>query len=252
MLITDSPQTPKKANGSLCQGTAFGLRRDKTKTHRSGGVALLRDYDGDDTYEGSTFAQGTGYWFGTGILADRAGDDVYNGLFYAQGAAAHYAIGVLLEGGGNDRFNLDRDPINCTIGCGHDFSSALFVDDGGNDRYRGRSRAIGASKCHGHGVFADNAGDDTYTSIEDKSIGWATDYDGKPGSCGDLKYVPSYGFFVDTGGTDKYSKPTASAYGDGKTWITDDPDDTDALELSGGIDSSSGSSYMHARAQPQP
>jgi hypothetical protein len=246
VLVTDSPQTPKKANGSLCQGTAFGLRRDKTKTHRSGGIALLRDAAGNDTYVGSTFAQGTGYWFGTGILADKAGNDTYEGLFYAQAASAHYAIGILLEGGGDDKFNLKREPINCTIGCGHDFSSALFIDEAGDDAYLGKSRAMGAAKCHGHGVFADNGGDDSYTSIQDKSIGWATDYDGKPGSCGNYKYVPSYGFFVDVGGKDTYDKPDLSGYGDNKTWINDDPDDSDALELSGGIDSATGDSYIHA------
>lgn len=250
VLITDSPQTPKTANGSLCQGTAFGLRRDKTKTHRSGGIALLRDLSGDDTYTGSTFTQGTGYWFGTGILADAAGNDSYEGLFYAQAASAHYAIGLLLEGGGDDKFNAKRTPINCTTGCAHDFSSSLFVDGGGDDAYHGKSRAMGASKCHGHGVFADNSGKDTYTSVTDKSIGWATDYDGKPGSCGNFKYIPSYGFFVDAAGEDSYTKPTLVGYGDNKTWLTDDPDDVDALERSGGIDSDKGSSYMRAIANP--
>ncbi|MSQ81296.1 MAG: hypothetical protein EXR77_00005, partial [Myxococcales bacterium] len=91
-LAYPSPQTPGYANSSLCQGTGFGLRRDKTKTHRSGGLGILRDLQGNDAYEGSTFVQGTGYWFGTGILADGSGDDWYDGLFYAQGAAAHFAL----------------------------------------------------------------------------------------------------------------------------------------------------------------
>ncbi len=247
VLIFDSPQTPKKANGSLCQGTAFGVRRDKTKTHRSGGIALLRDKAGADRYIGSTFTQGTGYWMGTGILADGGGNDRYDGLFYAQGAAAHFAIGMLFDEGGDDAYNGDTKPINCTIGCGHDFSSALVVDESGNDTYRGKSRAMGAAKCHGHGLFVDNGGDDKYESTTNKSIGWATDYDGGPGSCGNYKHIPSYGFFVDIGGKDTYTKPDASAYGDGKTWITDDPDDKDALELSGGIDAASGDAYIHAK-----
>jgi len=250
-LVYDSPQTPKSANASLCQGTAFGWRRDKTKTHRSGGIALLRDRAGNDSYLGSTFTQGTGYWLGTGILADGAGDDRYDGLFYAQGAAAHYAIGILLEGAGNDRFNAGvkgvPGPINCTTGCAHDFSSALLVDEAGDDVYKGRSRAIGASKCHGHGIFVDNGGADSYATTENKSIGWATDYDGNPGTCGDYKYLPSYGFFVDVGGKDSYDKPDSTGYGDGKTWITDDPGDKDALELSGGIDAAGGGSYMRVK-----
>ena len=251
VLVYASPQTPKNANGSLCQGTAFGMRRPEgNNDHRSGGIALLRDRGGDDTYVGSTFVQGTGYWFGTGILADGAGDDTYDALFYGQGAAAHFALGFFLEGGGNDRYNQVLKPIHSVLGLGHDFSSSLFIDEAGDDKYRGASRAIGAAKCHGHGIFVDNGGDDSYEALEDKSIGWATDYDGKPGTCGNYTNVQSLGFFVDIGGTDTYSKPDASGYGDDKIWVTDDPDDSDALEYSGGIDAASGESAMHVAAPP--
>ena len=107
---------------------------------------------------------------------------------------------------------------------------------------------MGAAKCHGHGIFVDNGGSDRYEALDDKSIGWATDYDSSPGTCGQSNTTPSYGFFVDVGGTDTYIKPNASAYGDGKTWISDDPDDPDALERGGGIDAPSGDSSMHVRA----
>jgi len=251
VLVFASPQTPKNANGSLCQGTAFGMRRPEGNSdHRSGGIALLRDRSGDDIYMGSTFVQGTGYWFGTGILADAEGDDEYDGLFYAQGAAAHFAMAMFLEGGGNDTYNKVLKPIHSVLGLGHDFSSVLFIDEAGDDNYRGKTRAMGAAKCHGHGIFVDNGGDDRYEALENKSIGWATDYDGKPGSCGNYTKVQSLGFFVDIGGKDEYIKPDATGYGDDKIWVTDDPDDKDAQEFSGGIDSADGDSTMHVSEAP--
>jgi hypothetical protein len=246
-IVYYSPQTPGTANSSLAQGCAFGWRRDSTGTHLSGGIALLRDMEGDDTYEGSTFVQGTGYWFGMGVLADAGGSDHHDGLFYAQGAAAHFAIGSFLDGGTEADFhNTVRTPRHSMIGLGHDFSVATFVDDGGDDTYVGPSRSIGASKCHGFGIFVDNGGNDTYTALDDKAIGWATDYDWAPGSCGDSTTFTSYGFFVDIGGADTYDKPDPSGYGNDLIWITDDPDDPDADEISGGIDAADGDAYMWA------
>ncbi|MBM4342697.1 MAG: hypothetical protein FJ100_04910 [Deltaproteobacteria bacterium] len=245
-----SPQTPGYANSSLCQGTAFGFRRDSNNAHRSGGIALLRDLAGHDGYTGSTFVQGTGYWFGTGILADGGGNDHYDGLFYAQGAAAHFALAFFLDGGGDDEHGLRLKPIHSQMGLGHDFSSALFVSEGGDDIYRGPSRSQGAAKCHGHGLFVDNGGADYYEVDNDKAIGWATDYDGSPGTCGKYEVIPSWAFFVDIGGSDLYAKPgkqppKSGAYADNQTWVTDDPDEPKAKEQSGGIDVPKGDTGLH-------
>lgn len=240
-LVYPSPQTPGTANASLCQGAAFGMRRDQTETHRSGGLAVLRDKQGSDTYLGSTFVQGIGYWFGIGVLADGGGDDQYDGLFYAQGAAAHFALAFFLEASGHDLYNLILTPINAVLGLGHDFSSSLFVEGGGDDIYRGSSRSLGAAKCHGYGLMVERGGNDHYTALDDKAIGWATDYDWAPGSCGNYTTVASWGFFVDQGGKDNYQKPgkalpLAGEYGDGMLWVTDDPDEKKGKEQSGGID----------------
>lgn len=240
-LVYPSPQTQGIANASLCQGVAFGARRDNTGTHRSGGLGILRDRTGNDSYRGATFVQGVGYWFGIGVLADGAGDDDYDGLFYAQAAAAHFALAFLLESGGHDLYNLLLKPMNAVLGIGHDFSSALMVEGGGNDTYRGSSRSLGAAKCHGHGLFVERDGEDVYDAIDDKAIGWATDYDWAPGSCGSYTTVPSWGFFVDQGGKDTYTKPAKQLpkqgeVGNGQLWVTDDPDEPKAKEVSGGID----------------
>lgn len=58
---------------------------------------------------------------------------------------------------------------------------------------------------------------------------------------------PSYAFFVDAGGTDTYEKPDgAPGYGDDLLWITDDPVDATALELSGRLDAASGQTWAAA------
>jgi len=246
VLIYPSPQTPGWANSSLGQGTAFGWRRDATGAHRSGGLALLRDLSGDDTYEGSTFVQGTGYWMGLGVHADGAGNDQYNGLFYAQGAAAHFALAAFLEGDGNDFYNADRAPTHSAIGLGHDFSVVVFVEGGGDDTYTGPDRSIGAAKCHGLGLFVDLLGNDSYEGLHNRSIGWATDYDWAPGSCGDYATLPSFGFFVDADGVDTYEKPDPTGYGDDLLWINDDLEDEDAMEYGGGIDTTDGQTYAEA------
>ncbi len=245
IILFGSPQTNGWANPSLGQGTAFGWRRDQSNTHLGGGLALLRDLAGDDDYEGSTFVQGTGYWMGLGILADADGHDTYHGIFYAQGATAHFAVAAFLEGGGDDRYNPDRRPTHSAIGLAHDFSVTAFVDDAGDDEYYGHDRTIGASKCHGLALFSDHGGDDLYDSDHDRSIGWATDYDWAPGSCGNT-LNPSYAFFVDVGGADTYIKPTADDYGDDRLWVTEDPDAPTAREYSAGIDSATGGTGQSA------
>ncbi len=242
-----SPQQPGAANNSLGQSSAFGWRRDATGTHLGGGIALLRDRAGDDTYNGSVFVQGVSYWMGLGVLADADGDDRYNGLFYAQGATAHFGVAAFLEGGGNDTYNADVPPIHSAIGLAHDFSVTVFVEDGGDDTYFGPGRSIGASKCHGLGVFVDNGGDDHYEAAHERAIGWATDYDWAEDVCGDSDTTPSYGFFVDAEGTDTYVKPDgAPGYGDGMLWIPDDPVDATALEYMGGLDRDGGATWLWA------
>jgi len=247
VILFDSPQTPKTANSSLGQGTAFGWRRDATGTHLGGGLALLRDKSGNDRYDGATFVQGTGYWMGLGVLADAEGDDRYNGLFYAQGAGAHFALGAFLDGAGNDNYDVDRPAIHSAIGLGHDFSVVVFVDESGNDRYQGPDRGTGAGKCHGMGLFFDLGGDDVYRPLHDRSIGWATDYDWAIHTCGTSTTLPTYGLFVDASGRDEYTKPSPSPdVGDSKSWISDDLVDPDARELGGGIDADSGVCFAHA------
>ena len=235
-------------NLSRGQGAATGWRRDGVQL--GGGVAVLRDASGDDRYRAAVMAQGNGYWFGFGVLADGAGNDEYDLVAYGQGGTQHFALSAFLEGGGNDSYNERiKDEIETprnALGSAHDFSVSFFVEAGGDDRYYAPGVAIGASKCHGLGVFVERGGDDAYNVSENSSIGWATDFDWKEGDCGNATDWPSYGLFVDLDGSDMYEKPDARGYGDGQTWLTDDPTDSSAMELSGGIDQSGGDTFARA------
>ncbi len=56
---------------SFCQGTAFGRRADYGDGHNmGGGIALLVEGEGDDTYYGNVYSQGAGYWWALGALED--------------------------------------------------------------------------------------------------------------------------------------------------------------------------------------
>jgi hypothetical protein len=60
---------PRGAFVSFAQGCGFGDRN-----YASGGLGILWNGSGNDSYSGSYFAQGAGYWLGAGLLIDRAGN----------------------------------------------------------------------------------------------------------------------------------------------------------------------------------
>jgi len=196
-----SAQMPTTANSSFCQGAGFGSRNDSL----SGGIGLLRDSSGDDTYSAGVFAQGTGYWQGTGVLSDGGGSDDYDAFWYVQGGAAHYALGILLDDGeGDDRLNQQRPPIGVMQGSGHDFSTGVMINEAGNDTYSFSSLGMGASNCNGIGLAVDNGGDDHYSSPS--TSGWGVG--NLSGECIDTRPESrAMGIMIDAGGSDTYDAP---------------------------------------------
>jgi len=202
-----SAQLPENGNSSFCQGAGFG-RRGQTNMvtdYMSGGFGILRDIDGNDQYEASVFAQGTGYWQGTGLLSDGGGSDVYDAYWYVQGAAAHYAIGILADSGnGNDTFNARLETRNVSLGSGHDFSVGVLINEAGDNEYNIGTLAAGASNCNGVGLFVDNKGNDTYKARSDYSSGLGN----VSGECIDSRpNAVNIGVMIDGGGTDTYEYP---------------------------------------------
>jgi len=188
-----SPQT-KKHNTSLAQGCGFGRRAHPGDGHSlAGGLGMLVDGTGNDTYLSGVFGQGVAYWYALGMLVDFAGDDSYQGVWYAQGSSAHYAVAALCDVDGDDQY---RASMHQSQGHGRDYSTGLLHDRAGNDRYVCPGTALGSSNLNGVGLFWDEAGDDVYNTGA-ASLGFAGK--SRPGHL-------SLGLFLDDGGTDLFHK----------------------------------------------
>jgi hypothetical protein len=201
-----SAQLPGRSNASLSQGTGFGRRPSGAPGDpgAAGGLGLLRDRGpGHDVYQASVFAQGVGYWLGTGILQDGGGHDRYEGRWYVQGAAAHLGLGYLADEGGDDRYGQTLVPISTTLGAGHDLAAGLHVDLGGDDVYRGATLTLGAGSAQGLGLFVNVGGTDVYDGPARLGFGAAIRGDAPDGRAGE----PTIGIFVDGGGPDAYRSP---------------------------------------------
>jgi len=156
-----SPQSDKH-NISMSQGAGYGRRGDYVDGHNwAGGVGILLDQAGDDSYSCGVFGQGVGYWEGVGCLFDEDGKDTYLGQWYVQGASAHFAIGYCEDVAGDDTYEA---PMNMAQGAGHDFSVGYLFDRAGNDTYKAPNLSLGAGNANGMGLFVDLMGNDNYTA----------------------------------------------------------------------------------------
>lgn len=190
-----SPQSDKH-NSSMCQGAGYGIRRDYIDGQSlAGGVGMLLDAEGNDSYSGGVFSQAVGYWYAIGILDDRAGNDSYHDVWYGQSATAHMGISYLDDGGGDDVYS---SAMTMSTGAAHDFSVSLFVDEGGNDVYNQTANCLGRSLNNSVALFVDMNGNDTYqgkdgfgSSLSNFATGLRAE-------------VPSTAIFLDLDGKDAY------------------------------------------------
>lgn len=193
-LIEDF-RAPEKSYVSMSQGFGFGMRPWESFVGASGGIGVIAEAEGNDTYVADYFAQGASYWFSLGILDDRKGHDRYISGRYSQGAGIHMSAGILLDGEGDDNYLADTGVAQ---GCGHDYGIGFLLDNGGNDRYIAGFTAQGAGNENGIGVLSDNGGNDEYHL---KNIGQGR------GNFEFARDVGSFGFLFDTGGgSDVYSQ----------------------------------------------
>ncbi|HYG76442.1 MAG TPA: hypothetical protein VEK08_15660 [Planctomycetota bacterium] len=192
-----SAQT-KEHNASCAQGAGFGQRRDYIDgVGLAGGVGMLLDLNGDDSYSGGVFSQAVGYLYGIGILDDRAGKDSYRGVWYAQSATAHDAFSLLAEGGGDDTYS---SAMYMRLGAAHDFSTSIFFEEGGNDKYPVEGGGFGYALHNSLGLFLERGGDDQYTGALSSMAAVSGD---KPGrSRGES---PTWAAFIDFAGADVYA-----------------------------------------------
>lgn len=210
--VIDFPSAQSdKHNTGMAQGAGNGTRRDYIDAHSlAGGFGLLLDTAGDDSYRGSVFVQGVGYWEGVGVLKDMAGNDKYEGAWYAQGASAHFAIGYVQDSAGNDNYVAT---MNMAQGAGHDFGTGYLLDLTGDDSYKAPNLSLGAGNANGFGVLWESAGDDRY-----ESSGLTLGKSGESPPSGLRTRALTLGLFLDAGGTDTY--PAAASWaGDGRSGV---------------------------------
>jgi len=204
-------------------GTGTGKRvftkKPEWQAHsQAGGWGLLLDADGQDRYESANFSQGHGYFFGAGTFLDLAGDDDYQAARYGHGSSAHYGAALFIDRQGRDRYSSTGPFYNGGVawdhgvslmldgGSGNDFYAldhstglggadysgwGLFIDEGGNDRYRIKS-GLGHASEQGLAGFFDLGGTDTYIQPLDP----ATQPIHQPADTNVIRY-PTGGLFVD-------------------------------------------------------
>lgn len=181
------------------QGHGTGLRRYKNTAAPlyGGGIGLLVDAAGDDSYDAGNFSQGCGYFFGYGILADRSGDDVIKGSRYSQGTGAHQAMGIVINDEGDDEY---ISSVAANQAGTWDVTAGMFLDFEGNDSYTADGLAQAGTAQTAFALLFDGGGKDTYQAKGGSS----------QGSTGSFEYhdIQSFSFFLDVGGgKDTYNLP---------------------------------------------
>ena len=177
----------RDARLSQAQGMGTGLRAS-----HGGGIGVLRDDSGNDSYTVEMFGQGAGYFQGIGVLSDGAGDDRYEGVRYVQGAGVHGAIGLLADSAGNDSY-LAAHGVG--QGMGLDMALGSLEDDGGDDSYEAGSLAQGAGTANGMGFLLDGGGSDRFSL---SANGWGQDHVARG--------LPGPSFLIGADGSDRFMR----------------------------------------------
>lgn len=151
---------PLRSTVSMGQGFGKGIRPEKKVMGVSGGIGMLIDKNGNDTYIADYFAQGASYYYGIGILKDLEGNDRYLAGRYSQGAGIHTSAGVLIDQNGDDFY---YSSYGVAQGIGHDFGVGVLDDRTGDDSYISGILSQGAATTGGLGLLLDRAGSDSYS-----------------------------------------------------------------------------------------
>ncbi len=192
---------------SMAQGFGNGHRAESLDLCSSGGIGLLADASGSDTYVCDIFGQGCAYWYSIGALLDGSGDDLYLVYNYGQGAGIHMAAGLLMDFSGNDRYEGGYHALGHSL----DRSVGWFLDFEGSDLYKSLSDSDSqgaAVKPLAVAFFVDFCGDDVYRN---GIPGYVREPDEES------KGLWPKAFFLDLGGKDRYFPARGDAK-DGGTW----------------------------------
>jgi hypothetical protein len=237
------PSSKLAGNTSMAQGAGEGFRPDVPLSGHAfpGGMGVLRDASGNDSYTASVFGQASGFAMGIGMLLEGGGDDVYEGLWYVQGSAAHTSITYFSDAAGSDKYN-PTFPVQATsIGVGHDCSVSIHYDASGDDSYRAPGLALGAGNACGIGLLVNEGGNDQFVAAAPNTLGFASfdTYTNAP---------YTVGVFVKAGGPSSYqvagfTPDAGTSPSPGGTW-SGTGHDAGAVELAQGVDRPDGGAEL--------
>jgi len=130
-----------------------------------GGVAVLADESGTDTYTCTTNCQGFSDARGVSILLDFSGADALQAAGTSQGSVRGGGVALLLDLDGDDNYRTGTESQGYTGAGG---GTAVLLNRDGHDQYnitnafgRGNAWPPGSTQ-HGIAVFIDIGGPDTY------------------------------------------------------------------------------------------
>ncbi|MFC1583962.1 HEAT repeat domain-containing protein [Fibrobacterota bacterium] len=171
---------------AFTQGAGLGYR-----PVASGGIGVLLDLRGKDSYTSDIFGQGTGYWYALGALFDKQGDDQYQAHQYAQGAGVHLAHGILRDMEGNDKYRSH----GVSQGSGHDIAFGALLDQAGDDEYTAFGLSQGGGNADAVSLFVDVKGNDAYLAKTSGNMMGFSDF---------RRDYGMIGVFAEGGGKDLY------------------------------------------------
>ncbi|MFH1676500.1 MAG: hypothetical protein ABIC40_05690, partial [bacterium] len=212
-------------NVSNCQGVGSGRRGDGTDGHSyAGGMGLIADMHGNDTYIAGNFSMGTGYWFGTGIMYEAEGDDTFTSPCYTQASGAHYCIGALIDEAGNDKHDITQTSTS-GLSFARDWTISMLIDKSGDDFYKAYNTSLCYVNIRSNAFFLDLAGNDHYVIGTPQRMLGAADFQNydQPSQYNPFaSYCNSMSLFIDSGGEDIYEDWTREKSGEGENAVTTD------------------------------
>ena len=197
------PETPGYEGWG--QGVGGGLR-----AVACGGIGVILDGGGENTYEFDYLSHGGGYWCGLGFARDFGGNTkrlitrtAYNGgprayesfQRFGCGWGCHYAMGFLFDDSGDDVY----EGTIMGTGMAWDCSMGVLCDFAGNDHYMATGGSVqGTGAQMGFGILFDYKGDDVYEGYGQGYANPGISYHHLP-ECGG-----NFSFLIDYGGKDTY------------------------------------------------
>jgi hypothetical protein len=197
------PETPGYEGWG--QGVGGGIR-----AVACGGIGVILDGGGENTYEFDYLSHGGGYWCGLGFARDFGGNTkrlitrtAYNGgprayesyQRFGCGWGCHYAMGFLFDDSGDDVY----EGTIMGTGMAWDCSMGVLCDFAGNDHYMATGGSVqGTGAQMGLGILFDYKGDDVYEGYGQAYANPGISYHHLP-ECGG-----NFSFLIDYGGKDTY------------------------------------------------